>query len=447
MPMPQYTAEAALYNSEHHYSQISFPDGNSVQSVVQAFPVNEQLQFQLFPSTRPRHTPCDPQACVVRTKQDHDACLWRCPAIEYGFEPPSTEAGAACRNACDALYSQNVEACDFVGCEARLSCCAGTCVDASSDSLNCGACSNRCDDGVRVECCGGVCRDLSDDPENCSYCGNDCSKLIYIPPNASAICTTGRCDYQCDPEFSPCGDSCFDFHRDSQNCGSCGVVCRSPQTCQGGKCLCPDGKSLNTSSNCGSCGFVCPSPQTCQSGRCLCPDGKSLNSNSNCGSCGTVCPSPQTCQGGRCLCPDGKSLNADSNCGSCGTVCPSGGTCQNGKCQCPSGTMVCGGRCTNLKTDAANCGRCGNNCPGGMTCQGGTCGCPQGWEPCGGGCCPGGTCCGLTCMGSSSDTCCNSDASAWCPEGEACCLDDDGIFSCAFDCEGCTDAGAICLTQ
>jgi hypothetical protein len=43
-------------------------------------------------------------------------------------------------------------------------------------------------------------------------------------------------------------------------------------------------------------------------------------------------------------------------------------------CAGPGWQYVCGGRCTDTKTDSANCGKCGNRCDSGYSCDGsGTC--------------------------------------------------------------------------
>jgi hypothetical protein len=449
MTMPQYTAEAALYKSDRYYSQFSLLAASLGQSVVQAFPAILRVDYPLPVSVGQSmpsrfHTPCDAEACFSRANRDYNACLWRCPAIEFGYEPPSPEAAAACRNSCEASYSRNILACDFVGCEAGLSCCAGTCVDASSDLSNCGACSNRCDDGVRVnpKCCGGVCTDVSNDAENCSSCGVDCSTIRSLPPHSGAICTRGMCDFKCNPGFTPCGHDCADFMADMNHCGSCGTVCQPPQTCQGGKCLCSDGKPLNLSSNCGACDKTCPENQICNGVGCECRHGLSWcggdpsrgsdglpgcydqqTDNLHCGSCDIWCARGVPCVNGNCdtscaakgLTDCGSGICVDTktdpyNCGKCGQTCGAFQSCQNSQCTC---SMKCGSNCCN---------------PISQTCDTGSnqCVCASGFEACGTGCCLQGECCDhQVCMDSPEDICCNNPQhrGAFCQKDQVCCSD------------------------
>lgn len=114
----------------------------------------------------------------------------------------------------------------------------------------------------------------------------------------------------------------------------------------------------------------------------------------NCGSCGMVCPtyphSTTTCSNGICtpVCNAGwKNCNGDwkdgcetnvgtdcNNCGNCGSTCPlyphSTRSCSNGKCtpMCSSGWKDCNGNWNdgcevNVNSDVNNCGGCGKSCP------------------------------------------------------------------------------------
>jgi hypothetical protein len=80
--------------------------------------------------------------------------------------------------------------------------CGSTCVNLSSDQLNCGACGNGCDPGmvcslgacaascaVGLEDCSGACSDLSIDPAHCGGCATPC--------DAGDVCWGGACQGYC----------------------------------------------------------------------------------------------------------------------------------------------------------------------------------------------------------------------------------------------------------
>lgn len=177
---------------------------------------------------------------------------------------------------------------------------------------------------------------------------------IVDPSSPTGCMLTGQTCY-CEPIGVPCT----------------GCVCPPGWTYCGKLCV-----NLNTFwTNCGACGHVCPSNETCENGVCGCASPHIL--------CGTDCV----------------DLSSDpSNCGSCGNLCPSYKTCSNGTCVCPAGLTDCGTSCTDLSGDPGNCGACGNVCAGGYCCSG-VCGTDCGskcftTEGCT--CCPG-TAIGLVC--------------------------------------------------
>lgn len=81
---------------------------------------------------------------------------------------------------CEPAGGCNVDA----DCSTGFSCCGHTCISASFDINNCGACGTVCA-GSQPACNNGICLDLSSDITNCGAVDNACS--------AMSICRDGVC--------------------------------------------------------------------------------------------------------------------------------------------------------------------------------------------------------------------------------------------------------------
>jgi hypothetical protein len=289
---------------------------------------------------------------------------------------------AKCSGTCVAGYADCNNNLQADGCETNVisdpnNC--GACGIVCSAGLTCsmGQCLLLCT--APAVACNEMCVNEQTDTRNCGGCGTVCSSNNV----SSSACTSGKCGGACVAAFADCDnnlqtDGCeTNIAGDPNNCGACGAVCSSnnvPSTaCTSGKCsgacaagfadcnanLQTDGCETNTSNdskNCGACGNVCPSAQSCVAGACECPAGEAM--------CGAACVNEST---------------DPNNCGACGNVCPSGGTCGNGTCPspCPANEILCGGTCVDETTDPNNCGSCGNQCAGpGATCNAGVCAFP-----------------------------------------------------------------------
>ncbi len=199
---------------------------------------------------------------------------------------------------------------------------------------------------------------------------------------------------------------------DAKNCGTCGVVCKTGQTCKAGSCECPTGQKLcggkcidttSDAANCGACGTACKNNQICTASKCGCKsnqikcNNRCFNPNTSanhCGKCGNACSNGETCQSGTCKCPTGQKLcggkcvdttSDAANCGGCGTVCATGATCTTSQCTCPTNQKVCGGKCVsqnvtacgsacvNIKRNNNHCGGCNVKCSSTQSCQAGSC--------------------------------------------------------------------------
>ena len=199
---------------------------------------------------------------------------------------------------------------------------AGTCVNGKCTLASCNRGFQDCDKNAANGCETNV----SVDPRNCGGCGHVCTTA-----NGTAGCGGGSCTVaSCNPGFGDCNrnvaDGCeTNLNTDPKNCGACGKVCGTGQSCVKGACAAPAGDIL--------CGGAYVDPKT------------DVN---NCGKCANVC----------------KVANGTGVCKS--------GVCAFGSCN--KGFAVCGNVavCTDLSTDPLNCGGCKQPCPKGK-CELGRC--------------------------------------------------------------------------
>jgi CHAP domain/Stigma-specific protein, Stig1 len=347
----------------------------------------------------PGSDPCATETCSSHGTCSGGACT--CATPYAGVHCEQCAAGYELYPTCSPV----APSCVGVRCGDCETCSAGRCVAAPSgtrctDDGN--ACtSDTCDAGrcthpsVPNDCGGRMC---GPSPSTCFTCGSPCGP--------GTLCTSaGTCMSSCGPGELFCSGRCVMTTTDSNNCGRCGNVCPSGQSCTGGVCACSGGRQycggacVDTSTDnnhCGGCGVACLSPRRCSSGSCTltcAPDETACSSStcanlsndmSNCGACARACASGQTCSSGTCVCPGGGALcggscvdtsSNGSHCGGCYRSCGAGQTCSGGACACSSG-VLCSGTCVNVNTDGSNCGACGRRCASGQTCLSGVCASP-----------------------------------------------------------------------
>ncbi|AKU97438.1 hypothetical protein AKJ09_04102 [Labilithrix luteola] len=284
------------------------------------------------------------------------------------------------------------------------SCVNGACVPACGKTLvnggfnNWADCNKILEDGCEVS--------LSRDPNNCGACGNKCPDGVN--------CLDGKCG--CPAGLIECEGSCIDARSDERNCGACKSFCQTtPSTLAHMENACVDGE--------------CGKPR-CKKGYSDCDKDQSNGcevltgidagkiDRNNCGGCGIKCKDSEVCfdsnydgvpeclcqNPAETLCTDGYNyachdlLSDLTNCGTCGHDCTSylenaAGACRKGMCEveCNPGWGDCDGvpqnGCeTNLMVSNANCGTCGTRCDtqAGQPCVEGKCAmveCDAGVQP------------------------------------------------------------------
>lgn len=133
--------------------------------------------------------------------------------------------------------------------------------DCDDGLEGCVDCQVACGDGLRYVAIEGC------DDGNVND-GDGCSSTCQVEP-----CEMGEID---------CAGTCVDPLGDESNCGACGTVCASGESCEAGVCTpgCSDtvcgGACVDTDTdvnNCGACGNVCASGESCEAGVCTAPGG------------------------------------------------------------------------------------------------------------------------------------------------------------------------------
>ncbi len=261
MPTPGFTAEYGLYRSSRIYQGGGIDGGDHLYEVaVPAMGLNSGVGSVL-----------DHDAFVLNDGVLALSCAAKCVLICSDMDNP--ENNALCYESCYNAYcapaggtaetpcnAAQLKACQnqyppappgwcyfhFGPCGAAGTTCCGrgadrSCVDLQTHVLNCGSCGQSCPGGS--SCCGGsccssanCCEDSCCDPTDQCCPGGTCCAQTELCCGANC-CSQGQ---QC------CNNACTFLPDDPLNCGSCGNVCQTNQTCIGGNCQCnavptPDG--------------------------------------------------------------------------------------------------------------------------------------------------------------------------------------------------------------
>jgi hypothetical protein len=233
-------------------------------------------------------------ACWYGNCRWSDGGFFGCDADPSGCPAGTRCAGSDCRT---VACTFDGEQCAFGSREGR--CCGGRCTDLLHDPENCGGCGKGAKNGVCLE---GNAFPIPYDagiPEPClgafgwghdgPYCDDpDCSCIQGVPVTECVtlpLCVLGDAGPALCCNVGATGGTCTDALNDRMNCGACGVVCPTGQTCKNGVCS-------GTSAACGPgpAGGFCNLDAGFEY-RC-CPGGgctNTLTDPANCGGCGNIC--------------------------------------------------------------------------------------------------------------------------------------------------------------
>jgi hypothetical protein len=113
-----------------------------------------------------------------------------------------------------------------------------------------------------------------------------------------------RTDGTCDVRLVACSGICVQIDADKSNCGSCGTVCATAQSCTSGACVTPPPPPPVDSGVPADDAGVSSDAAACEFGKASCGGGPCIDilfDNGNCGACGVVCASGTTCTRGYCM--------------------------------------------------------------------------------------------------------------------------------------------------
>ena len=176
--------------------------------------------------------------------------------------------------------------------------------------------------------------------DSCKWWCNRLAGLAYDQSSSLTACLN-----RCAKQNMVCSRECVDATSDPNNCGNCGNVCGSGQTCCNGTCL--NGPCLVGIGDTCDVSADCASALTCCGSSCV---DTSTDPN-NCGGCGAdgteyACGPGGSCKSGTCRCTGDEECASGGECsnGTCpcgGEVCESPFTCYEGQCQPPPGCYAC----------------------------------------------------------------------------------------------------------
>lgn len=245
-------------------------------------------------------SPTDPKTC--------GSCTHDCTNLPHVSGPVTCQAGAcvvppgSCATGWAHCSTRVDDGCEVditkpEHCGSCTTACTGATPLCAQNGADGGASAFQCKSMCSApspDLCGMSCVDKSTDELNCGTCGMACKVPLS---HGQALCTAGMCDFQCNSNYTRCTDDCVDLNNDALNCQTCGHNCPPPTA---------HGRAICTS---GACGFGCDSgfPNSCN-GTCV----NFQTDTANCGSCGGACQPPTNgtvtgCAGGQCqtACNDG----------------------------------------------------------------------------------------------------------------------------------------------